>query len=432
MGISPFGRGVNSEVNKKGFSGKFSKSGGKKFWFDKWRLPQGNPAPFVIVSGDYVDPNPSPDQIELDSVSGQPKPVKNTFFKLTKHKRKLLKNGKEEYRESICSEGHDPHNPQPCAGCMAQNTGDKSVSKTEQFLFTIVHLHPYHTHPLVDRETGGFVKKKAENGGGFVIIETECSGRICNFCAILKGKPVSDPAFPKFNQSDIGTILGKRRYLEVGKGHLSNLAGWDTSIRSQCGECKSVLDLMGYACGTCNSMTINAETDTRTDGELEDAVSRPYPCPSCKRATLHKEVVGCQVCESNGKVPTQHSLFGVVLWGSRQGEGTKSQLMLARFETLDEHNAKVPKQLLNGRTVAQIVEEVGKPYNFSEVMVPESVQEQAQRLDLNVNSFHLSEVAPFQAPVAQQPQFAPYPQSQGPQIAFMPPIIPTPFGNGTK
>lgn len=429
MGMSPFRRSVNSENSKKAFGGKQFKKGGK-FWFEKWKLPQTNPVPFVIVSGDYVDPNPPSEQIEIDPATGKAKEVKNAYFKSPRHKRKFFKNGKESYADIVCSAGIDPHNPQPCVGCMAMDNGDKTVTKSEQYMFTIVHLHPYHTHPMVDRETGKLVQKKAENGGGYVMIDTECSGRICNFCAILKGKPVADPAFPKYTAGDIGTILGKRRYMEVGKSHLSNLAGWDATIRAQCGNCKGQLDLVGYACDSCGIMNIDASNDTRTDEQLEEAVSRPSPCNGCKRATLHREVVGCQICESNGKTASQQSLFGVVLWGSRQGEGTKSQLMLARFETPEEHTSKVPAPLLNGRTVQQIITEIGKPYNFSESMAPEDLQSQAHRLDIsipsNIISNHEAPTSPFMQPST---QFAPYPPiAQGPQITFMPPVLPLPPG----
>jgi hypothetical protein len=430
MGMSPFRRGVQSETKKQ----NFPKS--KKAFFEKYRLPQGTPTPIVIVSGDYVDPNPPSEQIEIDPTTGKAKEVKNAYFKITKHKRRILKNGKEFYAETICSAGTDPQNPQPCVGCIAIDSGDKSVTRSEQFVFTIVHLHPYHTHPLIGKE--GTVVMKKDNGGP-VMVDTECTGKKCDFCRVLKGQPAADPKFA-FQAKDIGTVLGKRRYIEVGKGHLSNLAAWDNVVRGQCGNCRSMVELVGYACSTCASLNIDAGTDPRTDQELEEAVSRPYPCAKCQRATMHGEVIGCQVCEAKEIQPTQGSLFGVVLWGSREGEGMKSQLVLARFETPEEYNEKVPPALLNGKTVQQIVSEVGKPYDFTDILAPESLQEQVQRLELGgsvtvPNSSPYASTPPnpfasksFAAPP--QTQFAPYPDTQG-TVKFVAPVLPN-FGKGNN
>ena len=77
--------------------------------------------------------------------------VKKSFFKFRKHRVKFNQN---EFRDEVCSAGYVAHNPQPCVGCSAMDTGDRRVNMSDNFAFGIVHLAVYHRHPLINRNTG--------------------------------------------------------------------------------------------------------------------------------------------------------------------------------------------------------------------------------------------------------------------------------------
>lgn len=425
---------ANSQQKPKG-------GGGGGGWYDNYRLPHGNATPFVIINAEYIDPNPPPETVEFGP-DGKPLPVKNIFFKFQQHTRKIFKNGKEYFPKETCSQGHDPHNPKPCAGCMAQDMGDKSVTRSERFAFGIVHLTPYHRHPYIDYKTGQ-VRMRQDNSGP-VFTYSECEGRTCNFCRVKSGQPPvlqHGESFP-YNPNDITTEFGHRRYIEVGKNHLANLQAWDLQISSQCSaliynqqgqliaRCSQQLTRESYNCSQCGSVLIDLATDPRSDKELEMVAAKPYVCLKCQKRVWLKEVVSCEMCASAGRQFSQLGLKDVVLWGKRQGEGTQSQLFLQQFQTIEEFQRTLPphiQQLLGGKSVQDVIEELSEPFDFDNIFRPRSLEEQAKRLELNLPQLgapQVSAYSPFVPPNAmgmpQQVQGAPIQQQYAPYVPYSP------------
>jgi hypothetical protein len=386
MITSAFRRSTAADTRKK--AGK----GGKAAWFEKMRLPQDNPTPLMLISAEYVDPTPAPEEVEIDPATGRPKEVKKAYAKAIVHTRKAIINGKERFLDEICSAGSNPHNPQPCVGCYAEDSGDKSVGKKEIYLFGFTHLIPYHGHPVIENNQ---VRMKGD-GSGPLINYSECQGRTCNFCRVLAGHqalPPSNPnpkpweIWPGYRREDLTTIFAQRRYTELGKGHLSDLQGWDAIVSSQCGSCRSQLITDGFACPSCNNMVIDMSNDPRTDQQIAEAVAKPYPCLHCSRPVILREVIACDTCAAQGRQPRQLGIFDVVLWGMRQGEGTKSHLVLQRFETLEDFSRtaqanQLIASALQGKTVQQVLQEVGVPYDFASLYAPRDLKAQSERLML--------------------------------------------------
>lgn len=397
------------------------KGGGN--WYDAMRLPQNAATPFVFINSEYVDHNPPQGMVEMGP-DGRPLPVKNSYYKYQVHRRKLMKNGREWFADEPCSKGTNPHDPKPCAGCMAMDMGDKSVTLSDKFVFGIVHLVPYHTHPLYDRQTGK-VRMRQDNSApifGFA----DCTGRSCNFCRVQQGQsPVVKPGefWPNYNPSDIKTDFGHRRYLEIGKSHLSNLEGWEDGITNLCsshvysgqqllGKCGQQLILDSYNCPTCSTVLIDLNTDPRHIEEIENEAKRPYPCKTCNRYVMLKEISSCDACTQQGRTAVQLSVLEVVLWGKRQGEGTKSQLMLQQYQTIEEFGRSVAMnpqlaQILAGRSVSDIIKQLGTPYDFDKIFGARSFEDQARRLELNIQA-PVQQSAygqqSFAAPAFSQPQ----------------------------
>jgi hypothetical protein len=395
MVMSPFRRGVKADTKRTGGGGS------KKNFYDRFRLPAGSHTPIVFINAEYTDPNPAATEAEVDPATGRPLEVKKPYFKARKHKRKILKNGREFYLDTTCSAGYNPHAPQPCLGCAAMDQGDKSITVSDIAVFGVFHLAAYHRHPLIDKKTGGIVMKRETNAGA-VMIETECSGRTCNFCRALGNQPIiNDPQnpWPNYRPQDIQTTFGKRRYMELGKNHLEHLLSWDTNVSQFCGHDQTELYLDGFACPHCNSLVIDMTTEQRTDLQIQEAVSIPYPCLRCQKQVLLYEVNSCPTCEAwnqqnpnNQRQPIKFGIFDRVLWGGRAGEGTASRLDLLRHESIEEFAARNPgiAPLLGGKTLRQHIEEIAKPYEFAQMYEPKSLPEQAKALEL--------------APVAQTPQ----------------------------
>lgn len=386
MAMSTFRRSLKAETKRSG--GK----GSKGAWREKWRLPQSGPTPIVMITADYVDHSPPAEQVEIDPVTGRPKEVRTAFFKARKHKRKIMKNGNDWYSDEICSAGNDPHNPQPCVGCFAMDSGDKSVSSNDIFCFGLVHLALYHAHPVLDDKNQIMMRR---DNSGHVENFDECSGRNCNYCRTLAGAPLmQDPKWPNWQPQHIRPIFGQRRYFEIGKGHLSNLESWDTAVSACCQQCRRTLTTDGFKCPTCHNRVIDMTTDPRTDEQIQEAVSVPYPCMACNRPVLLTEEVSCDTCTSQGRQGSPFPLFGSVLHALREGENMKSQMVLRTFQHIEEfEREEIGKQLMfgatvgqlmNGKTMRQLVEELAQPYDFPELMKPRGLPEQSKRLELPI------------------------------------------------
>jgi hypothetical protein len=437
MALNPFRRSASADTAKKPGRGR------KGTTYERWSLPKINATPFLMMNTEYVDLNPSPDEIIVDPQTGRPMEVKKPYAKRRVHKRVLtLAGGKKRILESTCSAGFNPHNPQPCAGCGAIDQGARDINTADVAVFGVIHLATYHKHPIIDRKTGGIVMRQPRNPGEQatpMLIDDECVGRTCNFCRAASGQPiVQDPQnpWPGYNPSDIQTFFGKRRYMELGKNHLTALMGWDAQIASMCGNDNSPIITDGFACPHCNALVIDLNNDPRTDDQINAAVVKPYPCMNCNRPVLLKELVSCEVCEQHNRQPVQHSIADRVLWGVKQGEGTSTQIMLHRHESLQEFAARVPAQLLGGKTLDQVLADLNKPYDFAQLFQPKGLADQAAELELQGTQGAVPQNAmPGYAGPAQQSQYRPAPlpmqppiaaAAPGPQVA--PPMVPPHFG----
>jgi len=407
MAISAFRRSAATEAKQKG--GK----GSKGAWYEKLRLPQGSPTPVAILHGSHLDKSPPPSLIEVDPATGRAKEVYNDYAKVKKHVRKMMNGNKQDFRDEPCSAGPDPHNQQPCAGCRAMDLGDKSITVKDAFLFTVVHLAPYHIHPLIDRQTKQIVMKDGGQGGP-VMVFSECEGRTCNFCRVARGEPPfvqQGENWPGWQANQFTTEFGHRRYLEVGKSHLSDLDGFEQSISSICAnpQCGNQLTTDGYRCPTCKTMLIDMERDPRSDAQILDAVLAPYPCHTCQRGVLLEEVVSCEFCAAAGRQMARTSLFDNVLYLFRQGEGTKSHLMMQRHQGIDSFGAQLTQMgwLTNGKTIQQLIADLGKPYEFDKMFEPRSIEEQVKKLQLQPQQTQQSAYGAY--PGQQAPNYGPQP-----------------------
>jgi hypothetical protein len=436
--MSAFRRSVVADTKKSGGSRKGA-------YFERYKIPVNVPTSLILARGQYVDPNPPAELIEMDQF-GRPKPVINPYFKVRMHKRATKRNGRDWFPSEPCSAGMDPHNPQPCTSCFAMESGDKSVSLGDVFVFGMAHLVYYHGHPYIG-DDGNFVAKR--DGSGLVIIYDECEGRTCNFCRVLQNQPPYPPQqgeapFPRYDPRDLTTIFGKKRYIEVGKNHLSDIQGFDQIVMSQCATCKQQLITDGFACPNCNNLIIDMGNDPRNDEQISQEVLRPYPCMTCQRPVLLREVVGCDFCENQGKKGIQISIFDVVLQAMRQGESTNSHIVRQNHMTIEEFGAGINPAFFPNKTFRQHVEELLKEqYNFDEIYKPRTLQEQSKRMDLPMPAGFGAPATgpapymnygppPQQSFAAPQPgpqaaPFAPYPSAPapgpGPQ-PFVPPNKP--------
>jgi hypothetical protein len=373
---SDFRRSVQADTKKKG-------GGGKRSFFEKFRLDKDVISPILLIRGEYVDHFPAADVAAIDPSTGQPMAVKTPYKKFRKHLRSF---GQKKFRDEICSAGNEPHNPQPCVGCLAMDTGDKSINLNDYFALGIVHLAYYHGHPYLDRQTNQF--KVKQDNSGYSMAYDECGGRVCNFCRTIQGQPPvlqqGDEPWPLYPQGSITTVFGRRRFMELGKNHLMDVLGWDETLSKLCGTCRSEMFIDGFACDFCKTMVINMSTDQRTDDQIKEVVAHPCPCPNCGRATYLNEVSACENCEAQGHPGLSIGVFDVVVFGTKKGEQTGSHLEFGprQFSTLEEFGRTIDPRFLGGKSFQEYITEMAKPYDFDEMLAPRSLQEQSKTLEL--------------------------------------------------
>jgi hypothetical protein len=458
MGTSTFRRSTKSERKQGGGKGQ------RGNWRESYRLPKAAPAPFCLIAGDYVDPDPSPDIVEIDVQTGQPLPVKLKYYKWLRHRMKgVSQQGKARIIDEPCARGWDKHNPQTCAGCFAIESANKAIGLGLAYSIGLVHLAVYHKHPVWNQNDSKWVTFK-ENGT-YVMADTECTGKTCNFCRFLSGQPLllrQNEFWPQYDPKMLSLVFGSRRYLELGSGHLGDLGEWDKQVGAVCGgtawarnadgtyvtnaqgaaipigRCGAFLSVDGYACPTCNTMLINAETDPRSLQELDDLAQKKYPCHICQRPVFMKEIDSCEQCGQ----AVVNDLFDGVIWGQRQGEDTSSHMVNVKFETIEDFESKLPpdiRQLLGGKKLRERIEELSQSYNFADLYKPKAPEAMAKRLEITLPPGFGGATQPhgYSQPAPQQPYGQPQQPAYGQHpYQQQPPVVPaytpyaTPSGPG--
>jgi hypothetical protein len=416
-----------------------NRGGGKRRgnWRDEMRLPKPplDPAPVLLIEGQWVDPNPPASRLVTDPATGQYRQVVNPFFKVDVHKVKLAEG---KFRDAPCSAGPDLQNPRPCEACRLMQEGDPRITRGWRFLMEQVHLGVYHQVPAWNQSKNEFVRRQ---DGTFATESIECTND-CNFCRIRAGQaPITRQGytFPRYNVADIVDVFGSRRYLNLGTNGLQDLGTWDDAIQSSCRQIRFDYDLNNqpiltsgrlcggkispesYDCATCNTplLKIEAGTDPQQLSELSTAQQF---CTKCSKYTAVKAYMTCEVCEQK----SPHNLFSVVCHGLRDGEGTSTKLSLRHWQPLDEFARTVPPELLHGKTFKERLDELlSTGFDFPEMFKPLTAEEQLVKLGL-------MEREPNRQPggyQAQPPTYMQPPAANGPpQQHSQPTFYPLPGG----
>ena len=346
-----FRRAVITEV--KHGSGK----GGGRAFYEKYYIEKGNPNPIILVAGQHPDMERG----------GMVIP----YYKFKKHTRKLP-DGK--IRSCNCSAGWNPHQPQPCSGCNHHEQQDKSISEGKvTSAFTMVHLGLYHRHPLVGKDGKVVISEKT---GEVVMIDDACTHPDCNFCRIAMGQqPVikTGESFPMYDVKNLSYVFGKRRWLETGSNHLNHLLGWDKSIREWCGICRSKLRPASLHCSLCKTGLLDLSANPLSQQQLDDMLKTQYPCTACGKHTYLDLNVVCDTCQGAGRQSLINGVFDVVVYAEKTGEGTGSTLNRSQHFTIEEFEQTLPpniRGLFQGKSLRQLIQELGQPYDFDKLLVP--------------------------------------------------------------
>lgn len=410
--------------------------------------------PVVFVPGEYADEY---QKIDDNGVPLQ-SPIIQPAFRFRAHTFAVSmkpKNGGKaftSYRDIVCSAGTEAHAPQPCCGCYYVDHGVKDSSPKDQWVFNIAHLSWYHTVPLV-KDNQIQMKK---DGSGPVLIKDECWSYMPKNQALLRADQMRRGAPAMGRQCDhCGQrhpfTWGDHRTLQVGKNHLENILALDTQLGQNCANCKTGIIVVAYDCEHCHQEMLDVASSGWTNAQLDQFSKSQYQCQRCQQVTRPVPAFECGYdlrtmqkvsagCPDNVE-PRPLTLFDVVVWIQREGESTKSAVVVKRWVPITEFT--MPDGRLSGmedgRPLVEALKEIApKPFDLKAMYSPPKLEDQAKIIQRD-NPYAQPQgpqYASYGAPGAGQqlqngPQSGPYvnnpaqpPQGYGPPAGYGPPQQP--------
>lgn len=431
-------------------SGKKGKGGGVTW--DRWTPPSLNKLQGKLPVQPGVDPS---DQLAVPVVliPGEYKDemgqASDTYL-FRFHKYTETKDGRTRYPELPCIRGVD-HSPQNCIGCLKVERKEwKDASDTkENVLVNLCHLVNYHEIPW--RKQGQIQTKKDSNEP--IMIWKECShstlerqlwanqnNRTCEGCT-----------------QQAKTRVGGRRYLQLGWGNQKQLAQFQEEVLSRkCKKCKTGAIEVALKCGGCNTVLHPITSGGYTIDQIKQLKEDPQCCvnPQCVHANPQNPMMlvseydcgynddllgrrpdgaGC----AEGVETEPYSIYDVVLWLIRKGEGTESRIHVHKWCPINEYPWQGTQQIVDLESSGVIKEAVPHVFDF-DGMFKFDTEKQAKMLrcpdpyaQQTQYGGNYQNMAPQAAPgyppqqQYQQPQAAPQlPPQAAPQPTHMPPPAP--------
>jgi len=454
MGLS----NLRNAASRMGGGGKGKGKGG---YYARWQPPsitrnapkltpadvQQHAEPVVFIAAEY------PDKFDISQITGQPtiQPAFNHRF----HRYVHTYQGGQSFRTVTCTAGPDPHAPQPCLGCWKidqKEWDEKTYGTRTSWAFNVARLSAYHDMPYMK---DGQIQYKQDKPSEPVMISRSCQGQYGTVADRLYWGPQGRNKQCTGCQQNAPVRLGSHCYLELGKNHLLNLLDFaDNVLGKVCLNCNTGLVKIGFSCKSCKQSVLDIAQSGWTNEQIKEFQDQAVRCPHCGVTELpdpdydcgyddkgfSKIQGGCP--EENEPVPL--SLFDVVVWLHREGEGTQSALSVAQWCRLTEApfgNSGEASDITSW-VKDQIVPQI---FDFEDLFGTDT-QGQAKALKCfdpftqqNQQSFHSYGQAPTVAPGAPppappQPGYAPpaaapqvAPQAvQGMQPAMTPPYVAPP------
>ncbi len=401
-----------------------TKGKGKGGYYAKWTAPsltkdigKLTPAevhqyaePIVFVEGEYAD--------AFDNGTLQAAFHKR-FHRYIHHYQ-----GGQSYRTMTCTCGSDPHAPQPCLGCLKidqKEWDEKTYGARSAWTFNIAHLVGYHDMPYVKQ---GQIQYRDNDVSKPIMITRQCNmGTIANS---LYWGPKGRNKPCEGCQQGAAMKLGGHRYIEVGKNHLYNILDFaDSTLKKVCQTCNTGLIETGFYCKHCRNVVLEIASSGFTNDQLKDFTESPLQCRHCGQTDVPVPTYDCgyddkgiskvgQTCAN----PTPLTLFDVVLWIQREGEGTQSAISIPKWCRLT--GAPFGDGQAATDITAHIKEIVPKVFDFEDLFGT-TTADQAKALNCQ---------DPY-GPQNQQQNFHSYgaagaPQQSVPTVASAAPAVPPP------
>lgn len=299
--MSDEGRGAL--VDQDDFAGREEPAARRQYvpgQYDELFLPEGEENHIILIRGKYRNKFFSNrEQKLMESV--------DAYFNYMRHRippqylnplyAKEHRNwqGNATWGSLPCSAGPDPAHPSMCLPC---RTPSQQLKAQPRYVWTVLHIAPYHEVPSARDETKTYLKKCVDG-------IRECQG--CE-----KNLPIVGAA---------------RRYLNIGGMDHEVIKTRNQLLRRKC-ACGGTLTTVEYKCSRCGvslmSLTQENKREFARIGDPKNPDQHKVYCPNCSIRVLGREVKECDQCGN----PRMRDVFNSILTVLRKKSDKYLQLMI--------------------------------------------------------------------------------------------------------
>ena len=250
----------------------------------------------------------------------------------------------EKLVDVICSKGPDRTQPKTCVPCRCVEQNGAKMYPQDRWGFEVFHAQWYHEQPLMGKD-GSVITKKDSNEP--IIIRKECLAfKMQNELhrRLDPKKADKDRRHRDCEGCQAGApfVFGSIRTMKVGRAHLDNILGLDSTVATTCSTCKTKINILSYHCKHCLTMLLDPSTARLTQEELNVYESTACQCsnPGCGRMDTPAPrrvcgfaenrttyLGGCQATLGDRlSTAVPMSTTDMVFWLQREGSGTNSQV----------------------------------------------------------------------------------------------------------
>jgi hypothetical protein len=324
---------------------------------DRLDIPKAEATPVLLMRAEYEDLRPK----ELEAAGGVPE-VKHYHTRIV-HSLKLGQAGPGSYREFTCS-------PEKCVPCHAKAGGDKRVATKSKFAMNCLHFALYLQED--DRDAKGNFRCYEEDTQDGKHKKGE-PYRVWN--EVLRAgdrKDVMDQLDEWLASGEC--MLARRKYLDVGSGHIENLMVIDEMASKRC-FCGGKLAPTEFHCEKCDEVLCDVNNANLAAKDVVAYSGARQRCTSCGHHGFTKATSICDSCDA----PSPMSAFDVVAYVRRAGEGAQSTIICEEIVPLSEFQLADGSYIITGweqkddewaPTWADNVKELMVQYNFEQIMSP--------------------------------------------------------------
>jgi hypothetical protein len=203
-----------------------------------------------------------------------------------------------------------------CVSCFERNDGAKDISFRPLYAWTLIHLDWFYLIPAYDKDDKPLVYKedtKYHKKGDPIMNRILCSD--------------AEEDDPKIRKAGYGKVFGKREHWSMGGNHMTALTAKTTDLEKEC-TCGGKIDIPVWSCSGCDTEVIDVDGDRElwTPKKVRERTNEPFDCKKCDTNDFLLPTYDCDNCND----PDPLRLFDVDLEVRREGEGTKSMLIIGR------------------------------------------------------------------------------------------------------